>query len=57
MGKKKDSFVHRHVLSLLEMHGQTNQNHLSFIRMVVVVVVVKDRSLTPMLFEIKSLIN
>ena len=44
MAKKKDLFALRHASSLLGTHGQINQNHSSFIPMVVVVVDVKGRS-------------
>jgi len=44
MAKKRDLFVRRHASSLSEMHGQINQNHSSFIQMVVVVEVVKGCS-------------
>ena len=35
MAKKKDLFALRHASSLLGTHGQINQNHSSFIPMVV----------------------
>ena len=44
MARKRDLFVHHHASSLLGMHGQINQNHLSFIPTVVVVVVAKGCS-------------
>ena len=51
MVKKKDLFARHHVSNLLEMHGQINRKHSSFIPMEVVVVDVKDRS-----YQIESII-
>ena len=53
MGKKRDSFALRRASSLWGMHGQINQNHLSFIQMVAEVGDVKDRSFYSSLLELQ----